>query len=254
MSKMLTAKDIQEMLQVDQSTIYRMADDGRLPAIKVGRQWRFPQDAVARFLASGEKRKDTVSPSSPSGEGKTIWPIECTQLLLDAFADLLGVMLVLTDLDGHPITEVSNSPPYYQLMQQTEKGHDLCLEVWGKLGQMHALEPRFISTFAGLLCARALIRVGNELKGMVIAFGIAPQDWTLTSEIREEISKIMEEKEERYIESFQAIRPLSPAEQNQVLETLQRIGDILAHITDERSDLITRLQKISQLSSFEDTR
>ena len=254
MSKMLTAKDIQEMLQVDRSTIYRMADDGRLPAVKVGRQWRFPQDAVAQFLDSRETRKDAVSPASPSGEGKTIWPIECTQLLLDAFADLLGVMLVLTDLDGHPITEVSNPPPYYQLMQQTEKGHDLCLEVWGKLGQMHALEPRFISTFGGLLCARALIRVGNELKGMVIAFGIAPQDWELTPEIREEISKIMGGEEEGYIASFQAIQPLSTAEQHQVLETLQRIGDILAHVTDERSDLITRLEKISRLSSLEDTR
>jgi hypothetical protein len=139
-------------------------------------------------------------------------------------------------------------------MQQTEKGHDLCLEVWGKLGQMHALEPRFISTFGGLRCARALIRVRNELKGMVIAFGIAPQDWELTPEIRQEISKIMGGEEEGYIASFQAIQPLSTTEQHQVLETLQRIGDILAHITDERSDLITRLEKISRLSSLEDTR
>jgi ligand-binding sensor protein len=184
----------------------------------------------------------------------TIWPTECTQLLLDAFADLLDVMLVLTDLDGCPVTEVSNPPLYYQLMQETEKGHDLCLDAWGNLGQMHALEPRFISTFGGLLCARALIRVGNELKGMVIAFGIAPQDWSITPEIREEISNIMEAEEERYIASFQAIQPLSTAEQHQVLETLQRIGDILAHVTDERSDLITRLEKISQLSSFEKRR
>ena len=40
MSEMLTAKDMQALLHVDRSTIYRMAESGRLPAIKVGRQWR----------------------------------------------------------------------------------------------------------------------------------------------------------------------------------------------------------------------
>ncbi|MCA9925804.1 MAG: helix-turn-helix domain-containing protein, partial [Anaerolineales bacterium] len=42
MAEMLTAKDIQALLQVDRSTVYRMAEAGRIPAIKVGRQWRFP--------------------------------------------------------------------------------------------------------------------------------------------------------------------------------------------------------------------
>src|SRR3970040_519799 len=46
----LTAKDIQELIRVDKSTIYRMAEDGRLPAVKVGRQWRFPEDAVLGWL------------------------------------------------------------------------------------------------------------------------------------------------------------------------------------------------------------
>lgn len=38
----LTARDVQDLIRVDRSTIYRMAESGRLPAIKVGRQWRFP--------------------------------------------------------------------------------------------------------------------------------------------------------------------------------------------------------------------
>lgn len=41
---MLTAREIQERLQIDRSTIYRMAEAGQLPAIKVGKQWRFPAD------------------------------------------------------------------------------------------------------------------------------------------------------------------------------------------------------------------
>ena len=46
----LTARDLEELIRVDKSTIYRMAEDGRLPAVKVGRQWRFPEDAVMGWL------------------------------------------------------------------------------------------------------------------------------------------------------------------------------------------------------------
>ena len=46
MTTYLTAKDLQDLIRVDKSTIYRMAEDGRLPAVKVGRQWRFPEREV----------------------------------------------------------------------------------------------------------------------------------------------------------------------------------------------------------------
>jgi len=52
MNNMLTAKDVQELLQVDRSTVYRMAEDGRLPAVKVGKQWRFPADQLQHSLGS----------------------------------------------------------------------------------------------------------------------------------------------------------------------------------------------------------
>jgi excisionase family DNA binding protein len=35
---MLTAQQVQDLLDVDASTIYRMAGDGRLPAVRIGRQ------------------------------------------------------------------------------------------------------------------------------------------------------------------------------------------------------------------------
>ncbi|RMD52615.1 MAG: DNA-binding protein, partial [Candidatus Thermofonsia bacterium] len=46
MAELLTAREVQEMLNVDRSTVYRMAEDGRLPAVKVGKQWRFPREKV----------------------------------------------------------------------------------------------------------------------------------------------------------------------------------------------------------------
>ena len=46
----LTTREMQDLINVDRSTVYRMAEDGRLPGIKVGRQWRFPAARVAEQL------------------------------------------------------------------------------------------------------------------------------------------------------------------------------------------------------------
>ena len=41
MADLLTTSQVQDRLQVDRTTIYRMIDAGHLPAIRVGKQWRF---------------------------------------------------------------------------------------------------------------------------------------------------------------------------------------------------------------------
>ncbi len=38
---MLTLSEVARLLQVSQRTVYRLAQDGRIPAFKVGQAWRF---------------------------------------------------------------------------------------------------------------------------------------------------------------------------------------------------------------------
>ena len=37
----LTTEEVQTWLRIDKRTLYRMAMTGRIPAVRVGRQWRF---------------------------------------------------------------------------------------------------------------------------------------------------------------------------------------------------------------------
>src|SRR5665811_1144598 len=104
---MLTSRDLQEMLQVDRSTIYRMAEAGSLPAVKVGRQWRFPEAAIERWLVSGNGSKKDSRPLEPD-DRTALAPSSCVQPIIDVLADMLGVMLVVTDMRGIPLTNVSN--------------------------------------------------------------------------------------------------------------------------------------------------
>lgn len=52
-SELLTTKELQDVLHVDRTTIYRMAESGRIPAVKVGNQWRFPR--ADRDLAAAQQ-------------------------------------------------------------------------------------------------------------------------------------------------------------------------------------------------------
>ncbi|MCB0166916.1 MAG: PocR ligand-binding domain-containing protein [Anaerolineae bacterium] len=245
MTAMLTAKDMQNLLHVDRSTIYRMAEAGRLPAIKVGKQWRFPSDQVDQWLNGQTTPTEPAPPlavdSPPTGDLVDLLPLDCVQLIQDSFADLLRVMLVVTDLDGSPITRVSHPTLFYNLLAETNQGHQVCQETWRVLGQSPALKPRFVPTLAGLLCARALVRHGNELKGMIIAFGIAPGEWLPDAAATTELAQFLGVDPASLEHAFQAVTRLSAAEQDRILTTLQHIADILAHIVTERSALLGQL-------------
>ncbi len=253
MTEMLNAREMQDLLQVDRSTIYRMAEAGQLPAVKVGKQWRFPGDLVENWLQNQTSAPaPTFQPaSSTAGDVglASMLPLDCVQLIQDAFAEALGVMLVVTDLDGRPITKVSNPCPFYYLLHDSESGFKICQEKWRELGQAPALEPRFTPGLAGLLCARAFVRIGNELKGMVVVFGIAPSGWPPEAQVVEALAHKLDVPIDKLHSAFDTVYILSQEEQKKVLVTIQRIADVLAHISTERLSLLDRLANIARLST-----
>jgi len=54
MDKWLTLEQIVEYLQMSTSSIYKMAQTGKIPAYKIGRQWRFKREEIDAWI---EKRK-----------------------------------------------------------------------------------------------------------------------------------------------------------------------------------------------------
>jgi excisionase family DNA binding protein len=49
MSKLLTAEQLSQRWQVPTSYVYRLARDGRVPAVRLGRYVRFREDVIERF-------------------------------------------------------------------------------------------------------------------------------------------------------------------------------------------------------------
>jgi excisionase family DNA binding protein len=252
MTEMLTAKDMQELLQVDRSTIYRMAEAGRLPAVKVGKQWRFPSDLVNGWLNSQATAPTPPSQPVPDNNGCSIaslLPKACVQLMQDTFADALGVMLVVTDMEGNPVTEVSNPCGLFEAISQKPDAVKKCIDSWHSMALAIELEPRWMPTHLGLQCARGLIRVGAELKGMVIMGCVAPDQWPPSPE---EIDKMAAEfglKADELTPRVEEAYFLDKAEQARVLSYVQRIANIVAHIVTERNTLMGKLESIAKLAT-----
>jgi excisionase family DNA binding protein len=172
---LLSADDVESLLGIDKSTVYRMAQDGRLPAIKVGRQWRFPSEPI-RALLRGAGVTLPVARSNPQvAEPRSLSSsdAELVQPIIDLAADLLGVMMVVTDMEGNPMGEVANPCPWFSARQDDPGVLDACIEDWRAFAEEQALAPAFRAGPHGFECARALVREGNQLVGMVLAGGVA---------------------------------------------------------------------------------
>ncbi|MGC8879498.1 MAG: PocR ligand-binding domain-containing protein [Anaerolineae bacterium] len=257
MPEMLTARDMQALLQVDRSTIYRMAEAGQLPAIKVGKQWRFPGDRVEQWLRERASTRVPAAPASPlpildgapvQGDLATLLPLQCVQLIQDLFAELCGVMVVVTDLEGNPITEVSQPCGLFCAVSQVPHAVRTCVASWYALGATPELEARLLPTSLGLLCVRGLVRIGNELKGMVIMGGIAPDDWPPPPEEIQAIAARHGVDVDLVAAHIHEVYYVDAAQRVRLVHLVQRIADVIAHIANERRTMMEKLAIIAQLT------
>jgi excisionase family DNA binding protein len=273
MADLLTTNEVQDLLLVDRTTIYRMIESGRLPALRVGKQWRFPKAEIERWLraqaapamspaalvtpatsavepASNGAQKVALTAVATSLNLRDLLPLECAQALQDAFAGLLGVMIVVTDMAGQPVTQVSNPCGLYSVLIHDAETLASCVVHWQQMAGAVTLEPRFMPSDMGLLCARGLIRMGNELKGMVFFGGIAPDDWPPTEAQAAAIAGHFGLMTEVVNANIEAVYRLDRAGRDRVLNFVQRIADIFSHVLEDRKALYGRLRAIASLTSL----
>jgi len=54
-AKLLTTKELAEYLKLTKVTIYKYANEGKIPGIKVGGRWRFNKDQINKLLRIEEE-------------------------------------------------------------------------------------------------------------------------------------------------------------------------------------------------------
>jgi len=247
MDNLLTAKQVQDLLKVDRTTVYRMLRDGRLTGVKVGQQWRFSGQSIENLLDGQLGPVEKGTPVSVN-----VLPLHCVQPIQDVFAEIAEVGSVLTDNNGQPLTKASNSCDFCKLILGSEEGRRGCIESWQKLVQLEGLSPEFIPCHAGLMYTRAPIHVQGEL----IATLIAGQFHTYAPDPKDEVARIRK-LAERYQINFNLLTQaadstsvLDKRKKSQLSQWLQRVARTFEQIGSERSDLMNRLKQISVMSDI----
>lgn len=270
MADLLTTRQVTDLLKIDRTTIYRMVESGQLPAIRVGKQWRFARTDIENILATpqgsakephtaNDRASDRVRTIVPSHELtaqpdhsplarplKELLPVAATQLIQDLAADALGVTIVITDMEGKPVTTVSNACGLYQTLLADEAAIVHCIQEWQQIAGRVTLEPKFMSNQMGLLCARGLIRTGNHLKGMVFFGGIAPEQWPPSATRVAEIADIFHLPAPILAPHIDEVYRLDQERRAFVLSFVQRIADIFSLLLQDHGALFDQLAELQK--------
>ena len=157
-------------------------------------------------------------------------------------------MNIVTDLEGNPVTQVSQPCGLFSAISQAPHAVRTCIEGWHTLGATLDLEPKLLPSSLGLLCARGLVRIGAELKGMVILGGIAPEDWPPRPE--EVLAMARRHGVEPHLVAAHVheVYCLDAPQRSRLLSLVQRVADAIAHIASERVTLMGKLAAIAELT------
>ena len=247
MADLLTAKQLQDLLSIDRTTIYRMLADGRLKGVKVGNQWRFPKDAVDALI-SGVRTEDAEKPLAANH----ILPLNCIQPIQDVFADITQVSSLTTAPDGTPLTKLSVPCAFCSLIISSESGKQACVASWKALATQPEVKPRFVTCHAGLHYARARIEINGTLVAMLVAgqFYVSPPDPA------EEKRRIRTLSTTHGIDAGKleiAAREIPLADMRkeaQIGTWMEKIAQTFEHFGRERSEMMSRLRKIADISAM----
>ena len=55
--RVMTLEEVAKYLRLSKSTVYRMANESKIPVSKIGRRWRFRKDVIDAWLSQQEKEK-----------------------------------------------------------------------------------------------------------------------------------------------------------------------------------------------------
>jgi len=68
MPQIMTTRELAKYLKLHEITICKYAADGRIPAIRIGRVWRFDKEAIDKWIGEGTAPVSKVG-SKESGKG-----------------------------------------------------------------------------------------------------------------------------------------------------------------------------------------
>jgi excisionase family DNA binding protein len=173
--KLLTTRELVDMLQLDRVTIYKMVKDGELPSLRVGGQWRFSEAAIGAWLRGrrGETPPEPIAaapePDPAQLKLTDLVPLPTLQTIQDQFSELLGVSSFITDLDGQPLAPCSRCSRFCRLVHTRLEGKQACEASWRAIARSDEAGAAVHTCHANIQYASAPVIVNGQRLGLVTA-------------------------------------------------------------------------------------
>ncbi len=256
MDDLLTTKQLMDLLRVDRTTIYRMINDGRLPRMRVGGQWRFPRQAIEKWITAQNPasrinaKTELVGASTSPMVESDILPIYCLEPIQEIFARASDVGAVTTDLNGKPLIPICNSCTFCNLIIATDKGRARCEASWKRLADQADQNPRLQKCHAGFTYARGRVVVGGQFIAMFFVGQFSVDD-RAPLRAQAHVHQVagdcgIDGKE--LSRAAKETRILKKSRAEELVDLLQLVADTYSKIGQERLDLLTRLRKVAEIA------
>ena len=252
MKELITTRQLQDILQVDRITIYRMLEDGRLRGFKVGGQWRFARSEIERWLQAQRQSErfeaPTLQPSSLSTEVPL--PTACIQAVQDIFAEACEVATVISSDDGSSITQTSFPCAFCRLLMSTAEGQRRCLASRRLFIAQQGAASSIQYCHAGLAYIVFPVKMDEQRTTYILAGQFSTGPALLagrTAEI-ESLARDCNLSSSRLIEVAAQTPVRDPAYVARISRLAQRMADTLTELGHERLSLLKRLKQIAEMT------
>jgi excisionase family DNA binding protein len=254
--KLLTTRELVDLLQLDRVTIYKMVKDGELPALRVGGQWRFSGEAIDAWLKG--RRDETPAESAPES---IPGPAECrlTDLVLpqtlqaiqNQFAELLGVASFITDLNGRVVVPCNHCSRFCRLVHVKPEGMEACQASWRSISASGEAGAAVHTCHAGIQYASAPVIVAGQRLGMVTAgqFLTQPPDPAAFAEQAAETGARLGVDGVALAQAMDSIEIVDQARALQITRLLATIANAISAIGYESYQVRQTLAQIARLSA-----
>jgi excisionase family DNA binding protein len=252
---LLTVRQLQDLLQVDRITIYRMLGDGRLRGFKVGGQWRFSRQAIEGWLQEQQASLQALGPPRSTDDlypSPEALPLSCIRAIQEIFAQALGVGTVTTATDGMPLTPVANCCEFCDLILHSATGRQRCVASWRASAAGKESTPQPATCHAGLRYVWGRI----EVQGRLVAAAHAgqfldqpPGDVVWTDRVTE-LAAACSLNAHELRQTVDRVPVLDQDLQQQLSRLLKRMVVTFSEIGEERLNLFGRLQRIAEITKL----
>ena len=157
MAEIMTLKDLAEYLRMNERTIAKLAQDGKIPGLKVASQWRFSKESIDNWFA---REMHSASTSGTFDEKRAriadlLAPESITMELKNHTKD--GILSEMTDMLVHA-GRVASGPTLLTALRDREK---LCSTGIGR--GISFLHPRHVITD---IAKEPVLAFGRSAKGV----------------------------------------------------------------------------------------